>query len=690
MSNRYTFTDETVASYLEKHQQYSEYCALLNQVKISNKSESTVFQLLSARGNFTCFAPNNEAIQLYLDSLQRKNLIAEATWESFENEEMRDSIRKVIVYNSIIDGGDLRYFKTSDLPEDGEEINTPNMNDRLLTVGIGKVNPDSIFINKCNISLSNRDIEAINGCVHEVEDVIAPSNSSIGDMLKLGKDLEFLAELVTITGWSDTLNVIRDDVYEAMSENGDFDTPLESHPTFHQEGTIPAHRKYGFTIFAETNDVFANKLGLDTKNLPKNSDEWKVWVLKLKQHLVENKYFADAVDNEDYRDKNNIINQFVSYHILPIRIPYQQLVIHYNEKGYNYANATAELTVPAFEYYETMGKPNSARKLLKIYESNNISGTIYLNRFPNLDPKEYQESPVPAEGTHEAGIRITSTGEEMSSEENNAINGLIYKIDDLLVYSNAVRESMQKERMRYDIAALLPEMMNNNLRRPMADYVEGAAKTRGFPTSYQYFSNMEINEGARCYYLTGLGQGWNNYQGDEFNITGQYEITLRLPPVPRDGVYEIRYAISANDRRGMCQVYWGEDKNDLPAMDIPLDLRMGGTVRYVTGNPPSIAGWESDGTDETVNDDIDKRMRNNGFMKGADYYSASPGSQSSVRTNANIIRRILVREPMEADKTYYIKFKSVIEVENAEFYFDYIEFCAKEVYDNPSKSEDIW
>lgn len=67
-SNRYVFTKQTIVSYLQKHEVYSEYLDLLGKVKVSPKSNSTVRQLLTARGSYTCFAPTNEAIANYLDS----------------------------------------------------------------------------------------------------------------------------------------------------------------------------------------------------------------------------------------------------------------------------------------------------------------------------------------------------------------------------------------------------------------------------------------------------------------------------------------------------------------------------------------------------------------------------------------------------------------------------------------------
>ena len=155
MSNRYTMTEETILSYLEKNDSlYSEYTALLYLVPISQISESTVAQLLSARGHFTCFAPTNEAIHLYLDSLQRKGIISSASWDGFpkdDNNVTLDSIRKVIVYNSIIDGGDVMSFPTSSFngtSDKAEDIEYSNMNDRRMKICYDKNNPDRQYLHQ--------------------------------------------------------------------------------------------------------------------------------------------------------------------------------------------------------------------------------------------------------------------------------------------------------------------------------------------------------------------------------------------------------------------------------------------------------------------------------------------------------------------------------------------------------------
>ena len=150
---------------------YSLYVSCLGEVMVSSISETTVSQLLSARGHYTVFAPTNDAIQEYLDSLVKQGIIPEASWDAFPNERKRDSIRHVIVFNSIIDSGDdYSYYEINGLPSstatsNSVDIPLPNMYDRKLTVQYTDV-PDSILINDCVIDFNNRDILCINGVIH--------------------------------------------------------------------------------------------------------------------------------------------------------------------------------------------------------------------------------------------------------------------------------------------------------------------------------------------------------------------------------------------------------------------------------------------------------------------------------------------------------------------------------------------
>ncbi len=685
MSDRYTFTENTIAGYLEEHEDYSEYYRLLGEVPISSRSESTVLQLMSARGNYTVFAPSNEAVQEYLDSLYAKGIITEPTWEGFPDEETLDSIQKTIVYNSIIDGGDdTEAYQTGSFPDDTEEFMLPNMNDRKLTVNHGN-NPDSIYINGTKdddgevlngslIDMSNRDIYAINGYIHQVHTVVAPSNETLGEMLKgyIDAGVEgylVMAKIVLACGLEEELSKIKDEDYEEVYLTEAISN-LPTHPSYSKPGYLPEHRKYGYTIFAETDDFWRQTLGKEPAEI--TAENVRDWV-------VSQNLYPDATNDDDYASTGNVLNQFTTYHILPMRIPVDKLVVHYNEKGYYYTTST-RYTVATAELYTTMGEP----RLFKLYQVGDLDG-IYINRFPTLDNDRsgsYKELSCDAD---KEGFLVNT------SEAQSVINGYIYPITPVndaglttLAYTQETRENFQKQRLRFDVASLFPEFMNNDIR---ANRVSTDANLCvGIPTDieYKYLDNLTIEDGTIFYYLLGLACGWQNYQGDEFNVTGKYEMTFKLPPVPLKGTYEIRYAVQNNSgRRGMCQVYFGSNTDNLYAMGIPLDLRIGGTS--------DLLGWESDVSgDDDYNAEVDKKMRNNGFMKGPEHYHAGTGSAGTARASQYTTRRIIVREEMEPGNTYYLKFKSVLEDEEKEFYMDYIEFCAKEVYDNPMTPEDIW
>ena len=66
-SNRYTFTGETVADYLQNREdQLSSFTEILKKANLGTTSASNILALLATYGNYTCFAPTNEAIERYL------------------------------------------------------------------------------------------------------------------------------------------------------------------------------------------------------------------------------------------------------------------------------------------------------------------------------------------------------------------------------------------------------------------------------------------------------------------------------------------------------------------------------------------------------------------------------------------------------------------------------------------------
>ena len=77
-------------------------------------------------------------------------------------------------------------------------------------------------------------------------------------------------------------------------------------------------------------------------------------------------------------------------------------------------------------------------------------------------------------------------------------------------------------------------------------------------------------------------------------------------------------------------------------------------------------------------------------MKSARHEVHEGNASQTARDDQRCTRHILWRGTMEAGKTYYLQFRSVLDSDTKELYLDYIEFCPKEVYDNPSEPEDVW
>lgn len=690
-SARYVFKEHTVISYLEAHDDvYSEYLDLLKKVEVSQLSNSSLYQLMSARGNYTVFAITNDAIQEYLQSLVEQGLIAEPTWDAFNvysDSTKLDSIQTVIVKNSIIDGKDYntqRYnlAQLTSLTNNGE-IPLANLNDKKLTFFTEKAN---YFINgECPLDARNVDIEVLNGVIHQIHKVIAPNDISGASYFQeiLDKRLEgyyVYARLLKSCGLFDTLSVVRDEVYETLYQTGkidnydDFMTKGFSDQKASQtdDACMPEHRYIGFTLFLET-DGYWQSQGIDpySPTLEEDITEW----------IKSNNYVSKdyKLDNPDYTASDNVLNHWVTYHILPFRIQANKLVYHENELGYSRSNPY-KFTIPVYEYYTSFG----TRRVVKIYESS-LSGGVRLNRFPKIDNGR------------------KGTGYEIECEENKQ-GWLVYREDTLTVvndisnvniyplypdgpgakplcYDDEVRDNLAKDRMRFDGMSLMPEAMTNEIRRRDSEESRYQFAYINPDSKYKYFDNMYINDDATFIYFNGYRYGWLLYRNDEMKALGNYDIMFKLPPVPRRGTYELRYKILATGSRGIMQVYFGTDPNNLPVAGIPIDIRK----TLTDGN----TGYEADSNDDMdFNAEVDKRMRNNGFMHGI--LGITGDGMQSERVDTRISRRIITRQVMDPNETYYIRMKSVLDEKSNEFFMDYMELCPKEVFDNPETPEDIW
>ena len=675
-SARYVFKDYTVYSYLSTFPQYSEYAKLLSEVKASPISNTTLKQLLTARGHYTCFAPTNDAVHAYLQYLTEEGIISEPSWDAFPSDRVRDSIKQVIVYNSIIDGADETYILTSEFPlTNNAELPLANMNDRKLSIRFGDT-PDSLYVNyDCPIDSRNKDIEVTNGVIHCMHKVIFMEDLSLTQLfneivLKKREGFLVTAKVILACGLQDTMSKVRDEVYEKLyltKAITDFDANKISW-TFHgasghRTAYLPEHRKYGFTVFAERDNFWREALGKEPADI--TPADVQQWVLDNHQYSEDDEFVAD----NNFSSPKNLLYQWITYHILPCKISSDKLVIHNNEKGYNIQNKN--LTIAQDEFYATMGK----RRLLKIFESKESNG-VYLNRFPKLDNGRrgtYHELYCDED---KVGCLVDNKSDSVLNY--NVLNGIVYGIDAPLAFTDEVRNNLQRQRIRFESMTMFPEAMTNDIRKCQStDFRHQFIHIP--PTSkYQYFENMDLSDDTWFVYLNSYGYDWCNLNADELKAEGRYEVTLKLPPVPRSGVYELRYKVLANGDRGTAQFYLGTDKNKLAPTRIPIDLTL---------STPEKTGWFTDSDDDEYNAEKDKQMRNNGIMKGAE---GIQNSSATERATTYTLRHIVSRQFVDADKTYYLRIKSVLDSDRKEFYMDYLEWVSKDVYDNPVEPEDIW
>ncbi len=677
-SNLVTKTEATVWDYLDSVAIYSDYAALLEEVHTGDGKEansSSLASFVSGYGNFTVFAPDNDAMAAY--ALERTGG-ASSDWHQLSQED-----KLFIAYNSILDHGDDEAYAWADFPTTGT-FALGTLDKRLLTV---ELTEDNEFIIEGTATVVNPDIKLKNGYIHGVDHVIAPSRSTVADLIGAADNLKIFSLILGRTGWTDSLSV--------PYEDPNFSTDGYPESAVYQSGqdasALVEERYNAFTVFVEPDSLltlpeseggWAIDLQLDEAGDVANPDE----VLAQMEQRAAQTYGSTNLGQ--YTDPQNPLNRFVAYHLLDGAMAYNKLVMHMNEFGYDpgtnsFDPQLTRLSVDVWDYYTTMGQ---TRCLLKVTQNGDLEDgvyPIYLNT-----AREYNDG---RDGDYKV-VSITRRGQKISPTNgthgiNSAVNGFYYPIDGILLYDDEVKNTALRGRLRFDLATLTPELWSTNLR----------GRSRSYFTN-EYFKNIiNVAEDSKIFYLKNpwTTSTWYDYQGDEWMLQGIFDATFRLPPVPVAGTYELRMGISTNDLRGMAQIYFGENPDNLPPTGLPIDLRVNptgfaGFTNYKETHPEiyAVIPWELDTDDEDQNRTIEKNLRNAGYLKGPQYYDGC-GTSIPARGNYGCLRRIITAQYMEPGKTYYVRYKTALEATDGQFFMDYFELCPSYVY-NGAEPEDIW
>lgn len=670
-SNYAIATEQTITDYLAGDSTLTDIKAIFDRVKLGNSDDaSSLTSVLSARGNYTVFAASNDAVEAYVESLTGSKDI----------NSLSDEQAELIAYNCIIDNGDDDAYESSDFPTSGT-FSLANLNDRLLSCEQDTAQAGNPYVINGTSTITKENIQLSNGVVHVVNSVISLSSNTVAELIQAAPNMKIMGKLLELTGLSDSLSADRDASYEEQEHE---ETESKSTFAIGRDLIIPQKRYLGFTGFIETDDVYANELGIQAEyDAEGNLTNWDQIYQQLLS-TVQAAYGTEDVD--DLKSSKNAFNRFVAYHFVQGRVAYNRLVQHLCEYGYKYGAdmknpQTVTYSVDVWNYFKTIG---GYPDILKVTQVPTGDHEIYLNRVSQYNDgfdDDYTETSTIA---HTPGvglnIQILSTN---GTADNNALNGFYYPITGMLIKTSTVADALSSERIRFDLVTVLPEMYSNSIVQ----------------SDYHYFENGYFNDiintssGTKFAYLSASwagGTSWTDYQGDEFMAAGLFDFTLRLPPVPKSGTYEIRMGISQNSLRGMAQPYFGDDPYRLQPMGLPLDLRQ---AVDNTSNP--ALNWQDDVEDTETNIENDKNLRNQGYMKAPMYFGAADGTGTSKArslpngTSSPCVRRIVGIQYMEAGKVYYMRFKSALKKLDSQFFMDYFEYCPTIVY-NGASAEDPW
>lgn len=657
-SDLYTFTGETIEDYLaNRPEQFSDFNYILSRTGYD--------KILSSYGVYTCFAPGNEAVQHYIDSLYDDETNVELPHNGMTQrglEGLTDSLcNDIALYH-------LLYTKLLSVNmSKGTTISTILKRDiNTTTDSLG------VAINVNTHLLTNIDIELENGVLHEIDHVFTRSNNFVSGELERHPEFSIILDALNVTGLADTLT-------QTTREGVNYP---ESDP---EKCYIPEECKVGFTLFAESNDVL-QKEGIESvEDLAEYARQVYENCARVGSGWYD--YYRNngitVSTGTDYHEANNVLNMFIRYHIVRTSIPTDHLVY---EKESNCKSPKC----PAINYFETM-LPYTLVRL--IYQN----GRIYANRWTENFSLTDQVGDLGTPGMHP----LRDPGVEISSVAIQALNGYIHPIKSMLLYKANVPQGVLKERMRFDDAAILHELLTNKLRHVEKEIL-GGMNPGGLNTKVRipdgWCENLIIYNGeqSRVKYLPIQGSlpynAWTSWESDEVQAQGKYDIALRLPPVP-DGIYEIRMGYQAiggtgTGNRGMMQIFLGDgtyDQASMVPLGIPLDMRK---VPSDNGQVDVTTGWikPSNTDDEGVETDI--AMRYLGYMRGS-LGQYTMNSTNTARSKNNTLRRILAKVTLHQGE-YWLRFKSVLEDETPMLHLDYLELVPEDVFNNETYSEDMY
>jgi uncharacterized surface protein with fasciclin (FAS1) repeats len=177
----YTTSDLNIYPYLQSKSEFSEW------VKIIDKSGYAGF--LTAYGSYTMFAPNNDAVKLYLTEVGKTSV------DLFTEAEAKNIVKLHLMQDTI----PTSQFKDGKLP-------TITMYGQYLVTGVTNVaGVSSILVNRQAILLAG-NVHTGNGLIHTLDHVLKPAVKSTAQIISDDPNFSIFKQALIATGFYDTLN----------------------------------------------------------------------------------------------------------------------------------------------------------------------------------------------------------------------------------------------------------------------------------------------------------------------------------------------------------------------------------------------------------------------------------------------------------------------------------------------------
>ena len=200
--NYYSSTKVTAAGYLGGNtEEFSEFISILKR--------ANYYTLLSTYGEFTLFAPNNDAVNAYL---------AENGYSSIDD--IPQNTIDTLARTHIIKKG--AYFTTD--VSDGA-LPEMNMIDRYIVLSsdsdVTNDNALVFYVNK-KARIVAKDDSVTNGVVHVINNVLTASNLFLPDLIEADTTATLFAKALRLTGLADSISKYVDESYSCHDDSVTF------------------------------------------------------------------------------------------------------------------------------------------------------------------------------------------------------------------------------------------------------------------------------------------------------------------------------------------------------------------------------------------------------------------------------------------------------------------------------------